>query len=213
MARHYAAHVVAYGYTLFVPKHHFMLHLPRQLARFSFLIACFVHERKHKIAKRWAVPLCMSKKRNYDRTVLEECTHARMCSLRDPLLKPCLPEAVQAYPKVVAALRACGFATAESALTGQTARVKGKSITVGDVVLYKGDGHDTRVGEVFFHAMLRGELLVCLSHWPTIRETRRYKKVVVTEEFTILPSACMLQSVIFTPEEVGKQSTVLLPAL
>ena len=55
MARHYAAHVVAYGYKLFVPKHHFMLHLPRQLARFSFLIACFVHERKHKVAKRWVV--------------------------------------------------------------------------------------------------------------------------------------------------------------
>ena len=57
MARHYAAHVVAHGYTLFVPKHHFMLHIPRQLARFGFLVACFVHERKHKIAKRWAAPL------------------------------------------------------------------------------------------------------------------------------------------------------------
>ena len=52
MARHYAAHVVAYGYTLFVPKHHFMLHMPRQLARFACLIACFVRERKHNIAKR-----------------------------------------------------------------------------------------------------------------------------------------------------------------
>ena len=28
--------------------------------------------------------------------------------------------------------------------------MQGRSITVGDVVLYKGDGHDTRVGEVFF---------------------------------------------------------------
>ena len=211
MAKHYAA--VAYGYTIFVSKHHFMLHLSRQLARFAFLISCFVHERKHKIAKRWAVPLCISKKRNYDRTVLEECTHAHMCSLRDPLLKPSLPEAVQACPKVVAALRARGFATAESALTGQTARVKGRSITVGDVVLYKGDGHDTRVGEVFFHAMLRGELLVCLSHWPTKREAIHWKKAVVSEDCDILPSGRMLQSVIFTPTEVGHQSTVLVPAL
>ena len=116
MARHYAAHVVAYGYALFVPKHHFMLHLPRQLARFSFLIACFVHERKHKVAKRWAVPLCIAKQRSYDRTLLEECTMAHINALGDPLLKPCLPEAVQACPKVVAALRACGFAAAESAL-------------------------------------------------------------------------------------------------
>ena len=136
MTRHCAAHVVAYGYTIFVPKHHFMLHIPEQLARFAFLIACFVHERKHKIAKRWAVPLCIAKKRSYDRTVLEECTHAHMYSLKEPLLKPCLPGAVKASPSMVAALRACGFATAESALTGQTARVEGRSIRVGDVVLY-----------------------------------------------------------------------------
>ena len=109
----------------------------------------------------------------------------------------------------MAALRACGFAAAESALTGQTARVGGRSITVGDVVLL----HDTRVGEVLFHAMLQGEMFVCLSHWPTKREERHYKKVVVREKFIILPSACMQQSVIFTPTAVGQQSTVLMPAL
>ena len=115
MAKHYAAHVIAYGYALFVPKHHFMLHIPRQLAMFAFLIACFVHERKHKIAKRWAAPLCLAKRLNYNRTLLEESTLAHMQSLKEPLLKPCLPDAVQACPQVVAALRACGFATAESA--------------------------------------------------------------------------------------------------
>ena len=110
-------------YTIWVPKHHFMLHLPRQLKRFAFLIACFVHERKHKIAKRWAVPLCLAKRCDYNRSLLEECTLAHIQSLKEPLLKPCLPDAVQACPQVVAALRACGFAAAESALTGQTARV------------------------------------------------------------------------------------------
>ena len=70
-----------------------------------------------------------------------------MYSLKEPLLKPCLPEAVQACEKVVGALRAHGFASAGSALTGQTARVHGRRIAVGDVVLYKGGGHnDTRVG-------------------------------------------------------------------
>ena len=34
IARHYAAHIIAYGYTLWVPKHHFMLHIPRRLAIF-----------------------------------------------------------------------------------------------------------------------------------------------------------------------------------
>ena len=124
-----------------------------------------------------------------------------------PLLKPCLPEAVQACPKVVAALRACGFTAAESALTSQTARVQGRSIAVGDVVLYKGTGpNDIRVGEVLFHAMFQGEVLVCLSHWPTRRETTHWRKAVVSEELSILPSGCMLKPVIFYPN--GGRTTV-----
>ena len=53
LAIHYAAHVIAYGYTLFVPKHHYMLHIPAQLDKFTMLIMCYVHERKHKILKRF----------------------------------------------------------------------------------------------------------------------------------------------------------------
>ena len=134
--------------------------------------------------------------------------------MKEPLLKPSLLETVQACPKVVAALRALGFASAESALTGRTARVQCGSIAVGDVVLYKGDGlNDIRVGEVYFHASLGGELLVGLSNWPVKQETSQWKKVVVREEFTIVPSTCLLQSVIFTPAKVGNIATVLMPAL
>ena len=67
----------------------------------------------------------------YDQGLLEECTRAHVESLKEPLLKPCLTET-----KVVAALRAQGFASAESALTGRTARLQGVSAAVGDVVLY-----------------------------------------------------------------------------
>ena len=93
----------------------------------------------------------------------------------------------------------------------------GRSIQVGDVVLYTGGGpnggcNDTRVGEVYFHAVLRGELLVCLTHWPMRRDSTHWRKVVVAEEFTIVPSERMVQSVIFTPTEVGQQSTVFVPA-
>ena len=141
-----------------------------------------------------------------------------MQSLKEPLLKPCLPDAVQACPKVVAALRNSGFASAESALTGRTARVHGKAIQVGDVVLYNGGGpnggcNDTRVGEVCFYAVLGGELLACLANWPVERETSHWKKPAVREEFTIVPSAWPLQSVIFTPAKVGTVSTVLVAAL
>ena len=92
--------------------------------------------------------------------------------------------------------------------------MQGRSVVVGDVVLYLGDDHsDIRVGEVYFHASCGGELLTCLSHWPVHKETSKWKKVVVMEEFSIVPSACLLQSVIFCPAKVGKKATVLMPAL
>ena len=109
-----------------------------------------------------------------------------------------MPDAVQACPKVVAALRSHGFPSAESALTGRSARVQGRTIAVGDVVLYRGDGHnDFRVGEVHFHASLGGEIFACLSHWPLKRETSQWKKVIVENGLTIVPSA-WLETVSYT---------------
>ena len=55
------------------------------------------------------------------RRLLVDCTRAHMQALKEPLLKPCLSDAVQAFSKVVAALKESGFASAESALTGRTA--------------------------------------------------------------------------------------------
>ena len=139
---------------------------------------------------------------------------AHMNSLKEPLLKPCLLETAEADPKVVAALRSHGFPSAESALTGRSARMQGRTIAVGDVVLYRGDGHnDFRVGEVFFHASLGSEMFAGLSHWPLRHETSHWKKVVVRNECTIVPSAWLLQSLIFTPAKVGTLATVLMPAL
>ena len=209
--RQLAAHVLAYGYTLFVPKHHYMLHIPRQLAKFTMLITCYVHERKHKILKRWAVPLCPKKDNN--RSLLEECTLAHINALQDPLLKPCLLEKVQAKPTVVAALKEKGFASAEQALTGRTARVQGRSIRIGDVALFSDGGVNTLVGEIYWFASVGSELVVGFSTWPVRKNCGRYRKVLVVEDFSIIPSARLLQAMIFTPTDMGKVATVIMPTL
>ena len=49
-----------------------------------------VHEREHKIIKRWAVPMCMTRQRSYERSLLLDCTRTHMQSLKEPLLKPCV---------------------------------------------------------------------------------------------------------------------------
>ena len=43
-----------YGEIEMHPKHHYMLHLPQMLWQHGVLIACFVHEWKHKEIKRYA---------------------------------------------------------------------------------------------------------------------------------------------------------------
>ena len=211
MAIHYAAHVIAYGYTLFVPKHHYMLHIPAQLDKFTMLIMCYVHERKHKVLKRWAVPLCPTKGNN--RSLLEECTLAHIRALQDPLLKPCLLEQVKAEPNVVAALKDNGFTSADTALTGRTARVQGKSIRKGDVALFSDGGVNTCVGEIYWFASVGSEVFVGLSTWPVEKDFGSYRKVRVEENVSILPAACLLQAMIFTPTDVGKIATVIMPAL
>ena len=79
---HYTAHLAAYGQDLWTPKFHFVMHLPEDLRRFSFLIACCVHERKHRLAKRWAVTL--DSKNGYENTLLEECTYSHLQAVEQP---------------------------------------------------------------------------------------------------------------------------------
>ena len=105
-----------------------------------------------------------------------------------------MQEIVKASPKVVAALKRNGFASAESALTGRTARVQGRSIQTGDVALYwDGDScENTLVGEIYFFASTGGELLVGLSEWQVKQDLGRYRKVVVVDNCFIIPSARLL---------------------
>ena len=120
---------------------------------------------------------------------------------------------MNANPAVVAALKANGFASAETALTGRTARVQGRSIRIGDVALFSDGGVNTLVGEIYWFASIGSELVVGLSAWRLKKNCGRYRKVLVEENCSITPAARLLQTMIFTPTEVGKIATVIMPAL
>ena len=47
-------HLLVYNDELWMPKHHYSTHLGEQLRKFGMLASCFVHERKHKMVKRYA---------------------------------------------------------------------------------------------------------------------------------------------------------------
>ena len=49
--KHFESFRRAYGDDYVRPKHHYSLHVPKQIARHQFLYDCFVLERKHQLAK------------------------------------------------------------------------------------------------------------------------------------------------------------------
>ena len=48
-----AAYSLAFGVQWMTPKYHWLLHFGDHLRQVEMLVACFVHERKHKIDKRY----------------------------------------------------------------------------------------------------------------------------------------------------------------
>ena len=54
VARSLRLHVAAYGCEWVKPKHHYMIHMPRQVEEDGVWLDCFVHERKHQIIKEAA---------------------------------------------------------------------------------------------------------------------------------------------------------------
>ena len=91
--------------------------------------------------------------------------------------------------------------------------MQGRSIRKGDVALFSDGGVNTCVGEIYWFASVGSELVVGLSAWPVKKDCGSDRTVRVEENFSIIPAACLLQAMIFTPTDVGKVATVLLPAL
>ena len=54
---HLTSFVAAYGEQGFLPKHHYTLHLSQCARRHSCLLSTFVHERRHKLIKRYATQI------------------------------------------------------------------------------------------------------------------------------------------------------------
>ena len=48
------AYVAAFGVEYVIPKVHWCLHYALEKQRFGLLLSCFVHERKHRVVKRYA---------------------------------------------------------------------------------------------------------------------------------------------------------------
>ena len=72
---HLELFIAAYGKSKIRPTHHYALHLPDMLLRFLTLVGCLVHERKHRVVKRYT--RIMQNLQKWDLGSLEEVTWIR----------------------------------------------------------------------------------------------------------------------------------------
>ena len=80
LSEHLRIFVTTYGEDSVKPKHHYMLHLPLQIARDGILLDCFVQERKHKIIKQSAKNIYFTA--DFERSVLARALLEQVRSLK-----------------------------------------------------------------------------------------------------------------------------------
>jgi hypothetical protein len=173
---HLMLHKIAYGSSHWRPKMHWALHLPEQLRRWKFLVACFTHERKHKEVKRYMQGR-MNPHLAFDRNVLQDVLHVQSLVLNEELPYPsgtCLVAPKPARASIsqwVQSQLNCRTPVETSLL----AKVSGfTTVHVNDVVCIACDGDAVMVGQVFLMFAVFGECFAGVVSWPRTPQTNVY---------------------------------------
>jgi hypothetical protein len=155
------------------PKFHWLVHLPHQLAHFGVLPTCWVHERKHKMVKRYANDITNTVV--FERSVTNEVTAHHLADLH---VTQAFDLGVHLIRGKSAPRKMHAFLTAELGMpivkcrTAVTARTSEHTTChKGDVViLSKPDGFD--IGMVWFHADVEGECISLVSVWTLVSKCK-----------------------------------------
>jgi hypothetical protein len=203
------AHQVAYGSTVWKPKHHHAFHMGTFLRLHKRLFSCFTAERKHKVPKKFA--MLRHNTTAYERGLLEELLDQHFWELKKPLVKNALADPREAPPHmrdvVISELR---LLPASDVTTARCARVRARTVAVHDVVLLL----DNTVGEVWFFANVGGSCFACVSKWPTARRISNSCMVAqLIDNPVIVPLDSLLVSLIYRRSMSPPMVTVLLPTL
>ena len=154
------------------PKFHWPIHLPKQLEQWRFLLSCYVHERKHRMVKRYSTSISNTARNEW--SVLSEVTCHHLATLRTTksfdsrvgLLPP-----MRSAPQKLH--RFCMQQTGVDApcTTARSARINELHVChTRDVVLVKtGDG-EMNAAQVWFHAEMQGQAFSLVAVWELLRD-------------------------------------------
>lgn len=168
MLHHLKLHQSAYGVQHWKPKMHWCLHLPAQLKRYGFLVACFTHERKHKEVKRYMQGR-MNTNLSFEKNVLQDVLHIQQTVLNEEHPYPsgtCLLGPRPATPAVARWVQS-ECVSMSSVLTSQMAKASNHTtVHVNDVACITWDNDSIVVAQVFVLCSIDDHVLAGVRCWP-----------------------------------------------
>ena len=165
--RFLALFTAAFGEEQLGPKFHWLLHFPDEFRRHGCMISCFVHERKHKVLRRYANDV--TNMRTVEHSIIGELTCHHLSQLRAPDVFNFNVGLVHGRP-ASARLRAtiAGFLgrdlRGDLRVAAEARFDDFETCQKNDVVLVKKDAK-LIAGAVWLHFELNGQTLSIVSEW------------------------------------------------
>lgn len=176
MLCHLRLHQVAYGVSRWKPKMHWCLHLPEQLHRWKFLVACFTHERKHKEVKRYMQGR-MNPNLSFDKNVLQDVLHMQSLALQEDHPYPsgaCLLGPRPASQQLAHWVQSQSMCRSQ-VMTAVMAKASNyTTVHVNDVVCITWENDTVLVAQVFLLCSVGGALLAGVRCWPKTPQHNMY---------------------------------------
>ena len=175
IVKHLSLHTEAYGNLHWVPKFHYSLHLPEQLAIWGMLIFCFAHKRKHKEVKRYLQGR-QNTSATYDKNVLHDVLHIQKMALSEDFPYPRGTQLLHPRPaskKTVQFLQE-NFPDSTDFFTSVDAKA-GNFVTchIDDVIYLKWDDQ-MAIGQIKILCSADGECVACVTIWTRLPHRNMY---------------------------------------
>ena len=221
IAEHLTAFVAAYGEENMKNKHHFAVHLPQIYKQHGYLIACWVHERRHQIIRKHT-----SERKTlvgYERSVSEEVcadTCNDMLDL-DLWLDGGLADGHSPSKKMKAALANFGFELTDNLQTGSVLHTNGYFIYKRDLAIVNcsrleaweygvAEHACSGFAQVWGHVRRTGTMHSIVSPW-VVAECNGAHVVLRTRDDPIIVPSCILNAPLIHMRTMHSSALALLP--
>ena len=204
------AHVAAYGDRMWVPKHHYALHLARQLVIPGMLLGCNLHEIRHKMAKRWARDRFTQV--SFESGCIEEITLQHLHDMKNDWLVEGLLDPTEPRAYLLASMREM-FGAAATVLTAGKVRANCRQFCAGDYAFARVGGELVLV-RMEFHVSIDTIARTCVALFtsaPGANDNEWCRTYKSADNAKMIASSALVASVTYL--ERGSSICAIIPAI